>query len=89
MISEYPQDYILIVIVLIASIVGIMQLFRNRQKFAFYKEAMPFVMGGILLSLFSTIGNCITENHWDIEYIIAFLSLKKVSDGWFFNLCGQ
>ena len=85
MMAEYPYDYILIVLFLIGTIIGVAHVFHDRQGFNSYKAAMPFLIGGMLFVVVSTVGNCAIEDHWDIEYIISFLSLRKVSEDWFFR----
>lgn len=88
MILNYTYDYILIGLVLIGSMAGIIQIIRLRHELNNYKYAIPFILGGLIILIFSTIGNSYFENNWENEYIIAFLILKKVSRAWLLrHLC--
>lgn len=88
MVANYNFDYILIGLLLIISIVGIVHIFVHGQKLNNYKYAIPFMLGGLLIIVISSIGNSFFENKWGNEYVVAFLLLKKVSSGWFFrHLC--
>jgi len=81
--SVSTYDYIFVALIFIITLAGIADLFRKRQRYNSYREAKTLVIVGILFLVVSTVGNCLIEGNWNIEYIISFLSLRKVSY-WFF-----
>ena len=81
---EYDFDMILTSIVV--GIIGTLTILVCKEKLPTKISAsVRFLLGGVLILLFTTFGNSLVEGHRDFEYILDFLSLKKVGR-WFFRL---
>lgn len=86
--SNYDRDYILIGIAIAVSIAGIVQLIRHRKELFNCEDALIPLMTGILIVLLTTIANSFFEHHWEFNYIVDFLLLKRVTKSFFFrDLC--
>ena len=82
--NNYTTDILiiklLIVIVLIIFIIATMNLIRNRSKYNSYKAVAIYISLGLFILFFSSILNSFDSGHWNVEYIMAFLSLIHVKD---------
>ncbi len=85
---RYSYDYILIGLVLIGSIILSVQTIIKRKGLNSYKYPFFVILGGLMIISIAASANSYFSNHWEEEYIYAFLMLKRVSHDWFFrHLC--
>ena len=83
--TTYEFDYILIGILLLGIIIGVYQIFQEKEKVTTPKGIYFFLVIGFLLVVLAVVSNGLFEHKWENRYIFSFLLLKRVSGGWFFR----
>lgn len=73
---------ITIVICITVLIDGLMKF----KQWEDYHQSIHYLWKGLLLLFIGTILNGLVESRWDLNYLISFLSLKKVGRWWLFRV---
>lgn len=77
--TNYRPDYFLIILTFAGIVVGFVELIRKPQAMFPLNKTTHTVAIGILLIMLSVILAGLIEKHWDADYIISLLCLKKIS----------
>ncbi len=80
-----PLDLFYVTIALIGTIIGIIDGFRKFENWNDKKQSFHYIWKGLLLLFSAVIFNGLLEGHWDLNYILAFLSLRKIGELWLFR----
>lgn len=74
-------DYFRFIIIVVAAIIltlGVVLMIVKPQKYSM-KNPRASLGKGILFIIFTIILNSAKENRWDMQYILTFICLRKVS----------
>ena len=78
-------DVATIIISGLGCLIGLIYMFLFPKKWTTFLGSLRIFLIGLLFLFVTTISNSLIEAHWNMDYIINFMSLKEVGD-WLFRV---
>lgn len=80
-----PLDLFYVMIAVVGSVIGLIDGLRKYENWNHNNQSFHYLWKGLLLLFFGMIFNSLFEGRWDLNYLIAFLSLRKAGRLWLFR----